>query len=278
MARRGRIMRDPNSGPGLVIVQGQQYSFALEGVWRSDTLPRTGVVVDVDIDPSGQVVAMTAVPEAQLAREQAEAALQVAKERGGRLATGFVGRFGVAKLAAAGLVVLGWWFLSTVTVDAAMLGKLKITFWQLLGILNTGNPLEALTAGRRGGGTGLYGLAAVLCLVAPFASHWWKDRRAHLSGLLPLAFMVFVVLMVLAGLRELGHMGQQQAVMMGGAEYQGMVAEFQREARNAMLEALSIGLGFWLSLAAAGYLAARAVRDYLLNCAGDFAVQHGGQP
>jgi hypothetical protein len=271
-------MRDPNSGPGLVIVQGQQHPFTLEGVWRSDTLPRTGVVVDVDIDSSGQVVAMTAVPEAQLAREQAEAALQIAKERGGRLASGLVDRFGVAKLAAAGLLVLGWWFLSTVTVDAAMLGKLKISFWQLLGILNTGNPLEALAGGRRGSSTGLYGLSAVLCLVAPFVSHWWKDRRAHLSGLLPLAFMVFVVLMVFSGMRELDQMGQQQSAMLGGAQFQGMAAEFQREARNAMLEALSIGLGFWLSLAAAAYLAARAVKDYLLNRAGESAAQHAGQP
>lgn len=278
MLRRGRIMRDPNAGPGLVVVQGQQYPFALEGVWRSDTLPRAGVVVDVDIDVSGRVAAMTAVPEAQLAREQAEAALLVAKERGQRFASGLVGRFGVGKLAAAGLLVLGWWFLSTVTVDAAMLGKLKISFWQLLGILNAGNPLEALAGARRGSNTGLYGVAAVLCLVAPFVSHWWKDRRAYLSGLLPLLFMVFVVVMVLLGIRDLDPLSQQQSALTDGAQYQGMLAEFQRDARKAMLDALSIGAGFWLSLAGAAYLGARAVKEYLLNRAGESAVQNGGQP
>jgi len=277
MARRGRIMRDPNSGPGLVIVQGQQYPFALEGIWRSDALPRPGVVVDVDFDSDGQIATMTAVPESQLAREQAEVALQNAKERGVQLASGLIARFGVVKLIAAGLLVLGWWALSTVTVDAAMLGKLKISFWQLLGMLNVGNPLEALTVGRRGAGTGIYGLIAVLCLVAPFASHWWKDRRAHLSGVLPLAFMAFVALVVLSGLHDLEQAGQQQSAMMGGAEFQGMVSQFQREARSAMREALSIGFGFWLSLAAAAYLAARAVKDYLLDRAGESAVQAGAK-
>lgn len=271
-------MRDPSSGPGLVVVQGQQYPFALEGVWRSDMLPRAGIVVDVEIDASGRVAAMTAVPETQLAREQTEAVLLVAKERGQQFTSGLVDRFGVAKLAATGALVLGWWFLSTVKVDAAMLGKLDISFWQLLGILNTGNPLEALTAGRRGSGTGLYGLAAVLCLAAPFVTHGWKDRRAHLSGLMPLVFMVFVALMVLSGIRELEQAGQQQSAMMGGAQYQGMVAEFQREARKTMLDALSTGFGLWLSLAAAAYLAARALKDYLLNRAGESAVRDGGRP
>lgn len=269
-------MRDPNTGPGLVIVQGQQYSFALEGVWRSDTLPRAGAAVDVEIDASGQVVAMTAVPEAQLAREQAEAALQVAKERGGKLAAGLVGRFGVARLVAAALLVIGWWFLSTVTVDASMLGKLKISFWQLLGIVNTGNPLEALAGGLRGGGTGLYGLVAVLCLVAPFVSHLWKDRRAHLAGVLPLAFMGFVVLMIYLRLNDLDQAGRQQSAMMGG-EFQGMVAGFQQEARNAMREAISMGMGFWLALAAALYLAVRAVRDFLSSSANPTTTPAGVQ-
>lgn len=277
MAKRGWIMRDPNSGPGLVIVQGQQYPFALEGVWRSATMPKMGLVVDVDFDPSGQVAAMTAVPESQLAREQAEAALQGAKEKGARLASGVVGRFGVGRLVAAGLLAVGWWFLSAVTVDAALLGKLKITFWQVLGILNTGNPMQAM-AGSSGGSTGLYGLVAVACIAAPFLAHFWKDRRAHLVAALPLAFMLLVTLMVLSRLGDLDQAGQQQAAMMGGAQYQDMVAEFQREAKRELMKALSIGVGYWLSLAVAVYLAARGIRDYLLGRAADSAARRGGAP
>ena len=41
------------------------------------------------------------------------------------------------------------------------------------------------------------------------------------------------------------------------------------------MKALSLGLGLWLSLAASLYLAIRGVRDYLINRAGDSAVQPG---
>lgn len=276
MAKRGRIMRDPNAGPGLVIVEGQQYAFSLEGIWRSDTLPRLGVVVDVDFDPRGEVMAMTAVPEAQLAREQAEAALQGARQKGAQLASGMVGRFGAARLIAAALLVPGWWFLSTVTLDAAMLGRLQVTFWQLLGLLNAGNPMEMLAGGGRGPGTGLYGLAAVLCLAGPFVSYFWKDRRAHLAGVLPLVFMAFVALTVLAAVWELEGAGRE-AMAGAGVQYQSMVADFQREARREAMKALSLGFGFWMSLAASLFLAVRGVRDYLVNRAGDSAAQLGGR-
>jgi hypothetical protein len=166
------------------------------------------------------------------------------------------------------VLALGWWFLSTVTLDAAMLGQLKVTFWQLLGFLNARDPMETLAVGRRGAGSGLYGLAAVLCFGGPFLFHFWKDRRAHLAGSLPLAFMAFVFLMVLASMRELEG---------AGLEYQSMVADFQREARREVLKALSLGLGFWLSIAASLYLAVRGVRDFFVNRAGDTAANIGGR-
>ena len=96
MAKRGRIVRDPTAGAGLVMVHGRQHSFGLEGVWRSDALPRPGVVVDVEFDDAGRVVAMMAVPDARLAREQAEAAIALAATRG----AGLVARLGLPQVAA----------------------------------------------------------------------------------------------------------------------------------------------------------------------------------
>jgi hypothetical protein len=275
MAKRGRIMRDPNAGPGLVIIEGRQYPFSLEGIWRSDTLPRLGLVVDVDFDPEGQVAAMTAVPDAQLAREQAEAALQGARRKGAQLASGAVERFGAARLLAVGLLVPGWWMLGTVTLDAAMFGQIKLTFWRLLGFLNAGNPLEQFAAvGSAGPSTGLYGFAALLCLGGPFLAHFWTDRRAHLAGGLPLAFMVVVALVAWAGVRELEGVGRE-AMAGAGAEYGAMVDEMQRAARREVMQALSFGAGLWLSLAASIYLALRGARDYLVDRASESAVHSG---
>ena len=36
MSKRGMALRDPYAGPGLLIVEGQQYPFVLEGVWGSE--------------------------------------------------------------------------------------------------------------------------------------------------------------------------------------------------------------------------------------------------
>jgi hypothetical protein len=40
MAKRGRVLRDPSVGAGLLMVEGQQYPFALEGVWKSEAAPK----------------------------------------------------------------------------------------------------------------------------------------------------------------------------------------------------------------------------------------------
>ena len=49
MRKRGKILRDTSTGPGLLMAEGQQYSFPLEGVWQSETPPRPGLVVDLDL-------------------------------------------------------------------------------------------------------------------------------------------------------------------------------------------------------------------------------------
>ncbi len=252
MATRGKIMRDPTMGPGLVMVQGQQYSFALEGVWRSETLPRPGLVVNVELDAGGRVSTITAVPEAQLAREQAEAALALAKERGGALASGLLARFGAPRLIAAALLVLGWFFLSTVTVNAAFLGNLKFTFWQVLGFLNVSNPMDLLAGGRNGPSSGIYGFAAILCLAGPFLAHFWKDARAHLGGALPLLFMLIVALLVRSSIANA--MSNN-----GGSE----------RAYKEMSDALSIGAGLYLSALASLYLAATGLKGFLVTRASD---------
>jgi hypothetical protein len=82
MAKRGKILRDPHVGPGLLMLEGQQHQFFLEGVWKSDVPPKTGLVVEVELDSLGKVVAITAVPESQIAKEQAELALAAAKKKG----------------------------------------------------------------------------------------------------------------------------------------------------------------------------------------------------
>jgi len=263
MTQRGRVLRDTGSGPGLLAVDGKQYSFTLEGAWRSDVPPKVGMVVTVDLASDGTVRAVTAVPESQLAREQAEVAIAAARERGSAMASSMVARFGLPSLVALGALIVGWFFLAAVSIKTP-LGGTSFTFWQVLGFLHSaGNGLEALAQNVSGGGgsTGIYGLVAIVAIVAPFVHHFWKDRRAVLGGLVPLLFMLLVLLMIRHNLNS----GFETAGGAGASPF----ADFARQAREEAMKAVSIGVGMYVSLLAGVYFAGSAIRRFLVSRAGE---------
>ena len=45
---RETIIRTPDSSPGLLVVDGQQKSFTLEGAWKSPVAPALNMAVDVE--------------------------------------------------------------------------------------------------------------------------------------------------------------------------------------------------------------------------------------
>lgn len=249
MRKRGKILRDASTGPGLLMAEGQQYSFPLEGVWQSETPPRPGLVVDLDLGEDGIVKAVTAVPESQIAREQAEQALAAARARGGALASSAVTRFGMPTLIANGLLIIGWFFLSTISINAGFLGKMDFTFWRILSFVNAKNAFEALGTLKDGGSVGFYGLLAVIALAGPFLATLWKDRRAVLGGLFPLLFMLLVALLV------------RNAIASATA---GAPAEAMDAARDEIAKQVSVGMGAYVSLLAAIYLAFISVKKFLV--------------
>jgi hypothetical protein len=252
MAKRGKVLRDPSNGPGLLIVEGQQYPFALEGVWKSDVAPKPGLAVDVDFDTTGTVSAISAVPESQLAREQAEIALQTAKEKGGQIFGQIVAKVGMPNLVAGLVLFIAWFWLNAVVVAVPFGGKMEITFWQVLGLLNAKNILEVLGSNMHGS-AGIYGLFAIACLAGPFLQYFWKDKRAALGGVLPLAFMVIVWIMVRSSISN----------AMGPVPSGAMYADMQREAQAEMSKAISMGMGVYLAILASLYFAGVGLKSYL---------------
>src|SRR4051794_23407791 len=116
MSKRGKVLRDPYAGPGLLMVEGQQYPFVLEGVWKSEIPAKVGLPVDVEFDAGGTVRSITAISESQVAKEQAEAALSAAKEKGAAVASNLVARFGLPALIAEAVLIVAWFFLTAVSV------------------------------------------------------------------------------------------------------------------------------------------------------------------
>src|SRR5215468_3261030 len=98
MIKRGKVLRDASTGPGLLSVDGQHYQFTLEGVWRSDIPPTAGMTVDVEFGSEASIVRITQVADSQIAKEQAEAVVKAARQKGGVLVSAAVARFGVPLL------------------------------------------------------------------------------------------------------------------------------------------------------------------------------------
>ena len=253
MPKRGKILRDTSIGPGLVMVDGQQFTFTLDGIWRSDVPPRTGMAVDVDFLPDGNIAAMAAVAENQLAKEEAEQAMAAAKAKGSQLMSSAVARFGMPTLIATGLLLIGWFFLTSVSIKAGFAGTMDFTFWRVLSFVNaSGSGLESLASLRGEGSAGFYGLLAILALAGPFLSIVWKDKRAALGGTLPLIFMLLVVLLVRHSITK----------AMGGGE--DMPSQMMDMARKEMEKAITIGIGAYVSIAAALYLAFLSAKNFLV--------------
>jgi hypothetical protein len=81
MSKRGKILRDTNTGTGLVVVEGQQHQFILEEVWKSAVPPKPAMAVDVDFAADGTISSsIIAVSDSQIAKEQAELVMAAARK------------------------------------------------------------------------------------------------------------------------------------------------------------------------------------------------------
>lgn len=252
-------MRDTNAGPGLLSSDGKQHPFTLESHWTSDQPPRIGMVVDVHLDGAGNVATLVPVAESQLAREQAELAMQSAKAKGSELAAGLTARFGAPTLVALSALLTGWFFLNTIAIQLSSDYGVGLSFWKLLAVLNSPAGVMNGLNSSAGSGGGIYSFLCIAALVAPMAPRFWNDKRAHLGGLLPLALMLLVAAMIYSGVSD----GLKQAQGIAGAFGGGQAASMANLMLREAMRAISLGAGAYLSLAASLYLAARGAIKFL---------------
>jgi len=252
MKKRGRILRDPRFGAGLLMVEGRQYPFAL-GIWKSDALPKPALVVDVEVDDGGTVQSVTAVPDSLLAEEQAQAMRVLAHRKDGASTATVFSKAGGFTLIGAGLLAVAWWFLTAVSIQMPFPGKVDFTFREVLGFLSAGNAPDLLGQ-YSGPGAGIYGGIAVLALLGPFVHLVWHDKRAALGGLLPLVFMVVVGIMARSSV--------------GSSIAANAAIEPAKQVRGEAMKAVSLGPGSYLSLAICLYFAFASVKRFLISKGG----------
>lgn len=261
MKQRGRVIQEASNGKGLISSSGNQYEFEIAGMWKSDMAPKTDMVVEIELDSAGKISAVHTVSESDLAKEQAEKAMQAAKEKGAALFGELSSQLGKPALAAFAVLAVAWFFLDIVTIKLTATNSLGISFWQLLGLVNSGETLSAQMGVNAD--KGIYGLLAAVALAGPFISRFWKDPRAYLGYCLPLVLMLSIGLKIYFGIHEAAEQSQAELEALGGNPYGELAREMLGNMMDQVLKAVHIGVGGYAAAAASAFLAFVGMKKFL---------------
>lgn len=275
MAQRGKVLRDTSNGKGLISAAGTQYEFSLEGCWKSDVSPKVGMVVEFELNAESNICSASAVPENQLVKEQAELAMQAAKEKGMAMFSAASARIGTPVLVAWAALIIAWFFMKMFTFTAANNESLVVsqTFWQLLGLANVSSLIDFMPLLKAEGlDKGIYAFLAIAVLTGPAISQFWKDSKAHLGNCLPLVFMlvifaaVYFVLgdLLAAVIKQQQDSAAQLSYWGGKAAAIPSASEAMAQGKAKFLQQIHVGLGAYVALAASAYLAIIGLKRFLV--------------
>ncbi len=258
---RGKIFRDTNQGDGVVFVEGKQLSFSLQQ-WGSPTPPKIGAVVDVVFNDNGEVTALSLVDEATLAKEQASKVMGQAGEMGKQAMGHVLARVGPVTLACVALLAIGWLWLSLINVNISARHVESATFYELLKLLNNQRELSAL-GGLKYQSAGVYGFFMWGAVLAPLASHFHANKYLTLGYCAPLTLILVAAFQANSLIQRQVAEASSIGGMFGGAAGAEMAEKMMGEMASQMLRAISMGLGFYLSVGVALVLAGIGVRKFL---------------
>jgi len=229
----------------LLTVEGKQYSFLLEGMWRSEVPPRPGMAVDVGFDSDGAPAEVYAVSETQIAKEQAQRALGGALRHGGAIGAsvggGLKGRFGPVTIAAELVMLLAFFILPNLRIGGFV--SRALSGWDAIGL----DPQTQLPNDH-----GFLSLLAILCLFAPAAMPFLKQAWARWLNAAPLGFVVLAAISVGSAVHK-----ANAAVASVGEAFGGAAGG---EMARQLGPSYSLGAGAYVAVLCAVYLAARAFK------------------
>jgi hypothetical protein len=189
---RGTIIKTPENGPGLLVVNGQQKTFTLEGVWKSEVAPAVNMAVDIEFDGAGSIRGLTVVDAQRAAREKLEQIGGAAQEHGKQAAAiaskgigALAARMGKVTLTAAVIVWIGWFFMPGAGLSVSFFGAgqtKSFTLWDALSL----DPKNNLNPGT----FGFLNLLVIAGIVAPFAASYMRQKGARYLHAAPLACLL----------------------------------------------------------------------------------------
>jgi hypothetical protein len=190
---RGTVIKVPDTTPGILSVNGKQYFFTLEGVWKSAIAPSPNQTVTVGLDSAGVLTSVAVLDQQQLAKEKLGELSGVAQEHGkviaGQLKGGVVAlaaRMGAVTLGAAVVIWIASYFLTAggISGGAGDMGSMgSYSFRTLLGTDLT-DPNSLMNPGHA---RGLLRLIALVAIAVPFAVPFIRTTWSRYLNAAPLA-------------------------------------------------------------------------------------------
>lgn len=235
MTKRGKVLRDPLAGSGLLIAEGRQYQFALDGAWKSNIPPKPGLAVEIDFDGQGRIAGIVALPDSRTYEEQERVTVGAKKGPGLALFMASFAQCELPNFIAASLLLLSWFSFTAVSVELPFSGTVKFTFFQLFRSL----------------GSGAYGVVALASLSGVVVHRLWKNRQGAIGGLLPLSFMALSGVLLFSKINDLFANG-------GNHLYQ----QISKHGREDMMSSVSFGPGTYVSLLISIYFAVLSVKQF----------------
>lgn len=246
----GKILRDGQNGNGLVSSSGERYEFTIEQHWRSDTPPKLGASVYIEVNPMGDLISLYAVdiPSEmgqklkQLSDKVQADGLPAAKELTQQLSKNLLSTIGIPRLVIFVGLLLSWYALNTLVIQVSSSYSVNLNLFQVLGFASQGS-LDSL--GRRMPSSGFYGFLAWVSALMLFLPMVWKHRLAVWGAAAPLVFMVLSMISVWIKIRSGSSEARELANGLGNA----FAAQMADQMMKAVMQAISLGLGFYAALA-----------------------------
>lgn len=251
---RGRIIHyNANDGKGLIAAEGHQHPFDIS-LWASDTAPAVNHTVTVEL-VEGQLAKVERVSDNVLLKEAASDFASKAGEFGQNIganlgaASSSDGRSIIEKLGKPVLIAYAAFLIGSTIFNYLVI--------DIMGIQQVGKSLFNLselpqfTSGSQINGSAF----AVLALLSILLPIFWQKRWSWLALLMPLIATLNPIYSIASAVLKFSR-------QMGGNP---MADKMSEQMIKQMMEMVSLGLGFWLCIAASIVLALIGVKRLILT-------------
>ena len=190
---RGTIIKVPDATPGILLLNGRQYSFTLEGVWNSAVAPAPNQVVTVEVGGTGVVTSIVVVDQQQIAKEKFAELSGVAQERGkvvaGQIQEGvgaLAARMGAVALGATVVIWVAWFLIPAAGIGG---GGEQVASWTCRTLLGT-NLADPGSMAEAGNSRGFLRLIGFLAILVPFLAPFIRTPWSRYLNAAPLGIVV----------------------------------------------------------------------------------------